>query len=105
MQEIYVDCNEMEWTPAENYPEGTMSKLLRDYEGKKTILLKLPAGFEMEAHSHTVVEQHYVLEGQYEIENRLYGKGTYQLIPPGYSHGPFHSENGAIVLVIWDPIQ
>lgn len=57
----------------------------------------------MEAHSHNSVEQHYVLEGQYEIEGKVYSKGTYQLLPAGYEHGPFTSEKGAIVLVIWDP--
>ncbi|MBW1668793.1 MAG: cupin domain-containing protein [Deltaproteobacteria bacterium] len=105
MEEIYVDCNEMEWTPSMDYPEGTMVKILRDYEGKKTILLKLPPGFKMEAHSHVSVEQHYVLEGQYEVEGHVYGPATYQLFPPGYTHGPFTSEKGALVLVIWDPMQ
>ena len=105
MQEVYVNCNDMEWTPAPNYPQGTLIKNLRDNEGRKTILLKMPAGFEMEAHSHTSVEQHYVLEGQYEIEGQIYGPGTYQLLPSGYMHGPFTSEEGAIILIIWDPQQ
>jgi anti-sigma factor ChrR (cupin superfamily) len=103
MQEVYVNCNDMEWTPAPNYPNGTLVKVLRDFDGRKTMLLKMPPGFKMEAHSHNSVEQHYVLEGQYEIEGKIYGKGTYQLLPAGYEHGPFTSEKGAIVLVIWDP--
>ena len=103
MQEIFVDCNQMQWQQAENYPTGTMIKILRDYEDKKTILLKLLPGFIMDEHSHTVVEQHYVLDGEYEIEGRSYDQGSYQLIPPGCSHCPFYSKEGAIVLVIWDP--
>jgi len=103
MKEIFINCNEIKWTQSDNYPEGTMSKVLRESEDKKTILLKLPAGFKMDAHSHTVVEQHYVLEGEYEIEGRTYSKGSYQLIPPGYTHGPFYSKEGAVILVIWDP--
>ena len=102
MQEIFVDCNQMQWQQAENYPTGTMIKILRDYEDKKTILLKLLPGFIMDEHSHTVVEQHYVLDGEYEIEGRNYAKGSYQLNPPGYSHGAFCSKEGAVILVIWD---
>ncbi len=103
MQEVYVNCNEMEWVSASNYPPGTKIKTLRDFEGRKTILLKMPAGFSMDAHSHTSVEQHYILEGQYEIDGQVYGMGTYQLLPAGYMHGPFNSEIGATILIIWDP--
>ena len=42
-------------------------------------------------------------EGEYEIEGTVYGVGTYQLFPPGDTHGPFTSKNSAVVLVIWDP--
>ena len=103
MQEIYANSNDMEWTQDKNYPEGTLSKVLRDYEDRKTILLKLPPGFKMDSHCHTVVEQHYVLKGQYEIEGRIFGEGSYQLIPKDFTHGPFYSKEGATVLVIWDP--
>lgn len=103
MQQVYVNCNDMEWEPAKNYPAGTMIKLLRDFDDRKTAMLKLPAGVKMDAHSHTVVEQHYVLEGQYEIEGQVYGEGSYQLIPPGFTHGPFYVKESVVLLVIWDP--
>jgi anti-sigma factor ChrR (cupin superfamily) len=103
MQEIFFNCNDLDWQPAQNYPMCTFRKVLRDYEDKKTILLRLPPGFIMDKHSHTVVEQHYVLEGSYEIEGKIFEQGSYQLIPPGFSHGPFYSKNGAIILIIWDP--
>ena len=49
MQEIFINCNEMKWVKSVNYPKGTISKVLRDYEEKKTTLLKVPAGFIMDA--------------------------------------------------------
>ena len=101
LQEM-VNCNDLEWQPAKSYPSGTLSKVLRDDHGKKTILLKIPANFSMEEHTHTSLEQHYVLEGSYEIEGITYGPGTYQLIPAGYSNGPFTSKEGAILFVVWD---
>ena len=103
MQEVYVDCNEMEWAPAANYPSGTLIKILRDYDGRKTVILKMPAGFNVEKHSHNSVEQHYVMEGEYTIDGKSYGKGTYQLLPAGYEHGPFSSAKGATLLIVWDP--
>ena len=102
MQEVTANCNEMDWEPAENYPSGTLKKTLRDFEGNITLLIKMPPGFKLDAHCHTKVEQHYVLEGQYEVEGQVYGPGTYQMLPPHFTHGPFISKNGAIVLVIWD---
>jgi hypothetical protein len=57
----------------------------------------------MEGHSHTAVEQHFVLEGEYESEGKVYKAGTYRLIPQHETHGPFKSSQGAVILVIWDP--
>jgi anti-sigma factor ChrR (cupin superfamily) len=102
MEIISLNTNDMEWQQAKNYPEGTMSKILRDDGERKTILLKVPPGFKMDSHSHTVVEQHFILEGEYEIGGKIHKVGSYQLIPQEYTHGPFYSENGAVILVIWD---
>jgi anti-sigma factor ChrR (cupin superfamily) len=59
----------------------------------------------MEGHSHTTVEQHFVLEGEYESEGKVYKAGTYRLIPEHETHGPFKSSKGAVILVIWDPVE
>jgi len=71
-------------------------------EGGRTIVLQLPKGFRLEGHSHTKSEQHFVLKGQYELEGRTCSEGTYQLIHAEMSHGPFTSETGAEILVIWN---
>jgi len=103
MIDMIVNCNLMEWQDAGNmYPPGTKIKVLRDDEGGKTVILQLPAGFRMESHSHTKNEQHYVLKGQIELGGGTFGEGTYQLVHARASHGPFTSEAGAVVLVIWN---
>ena len=106
MEDISINYEEMSWQKAEGYPEGTEIKVLR--EGKdgaaRTALLKLGKGFDMEAHSHVINEQHLVLDGEYESEGKTYKTGTYRLILKHTSHGPFKSASGAIVLIIWDPI-
>jgi quercetin dioxygenase-like cupin family protein len=105
MEEITINYEKMKWADAPGYPEGSKIKILREGgpgEGK-TFLHKIKKGFKMEGHSHTTVEQHFVLEGEYESEGKVYKAGTYRLIPKHETHGPFKSSKGAVILVIWDP--
>jgi anti-sigma factor ChrR (cupin superfamily) len=95
--------DELNWIPADNYSDGTLKKVLRDENGASTILLKLPKGFKMEAHSHVTAEQHIVFEGSYSSSGVTYPSGSYQLISAHEDHGPFESRNGALILVVWDP--
>lgn len=98
---LFEDAN---WETASGYPEGTKRKVLRDEGTKKTILLKLPKGFNMGPHAHTVTEQHFVLEGSYFSDGENYPVGSYQIFSAHDEHGPFISENGALILVIWDAL-
>ncbi|MGD8726635.1 MAG: cupin domain-containing protein [Gemmatimonadales bacterium] len=102
MSAITLNTNHMPWQEAESYPEGTSIKLLRDEGETKSALLRLPPGFRMDAHTHTCAEQHFVLEGEYEVDGKEYGPGTYQYIPARFRHGPFASRDGAVVLVAWE---
>lgn len=91
------------WDQADNYPEGTLRKVLRDENSAKTLLIKFPKGFYMDAHSHITAEQHFVLKGSYSSKGKKYTTGSYQLIAAHEDHGPFESEEGALILVVWDP--
>jgi hypothetical protein len=105
MEEITINYQKMKWTDAPGYPEGSKIKILREGgpgEGK-SFIRKIRKGFKMEGHSHTTLEQHFVLEGEYESEGKVYKAGTYRLIPKHKTHGPFKSSTGAVILVIWDP--
>ena len=97
--------DELHWKEAEGYPKGTRIKTLRDDGIAKTLLLKLPKGFFIDSHSHVTTEQHFVIEGEYESEGKLYKSGSYQLIPAHVDHGSFKSKNGALVLVVWEPYK
>jgi hypothetical protein len=107
MEEITMNYEKMKWTDAQGYPEGSKIKILREGEpGEgRTFLRKIKTGFKMEGHSHTTVEQHFILQGEYESEGKIYKAGTYRLIPKHETHGPFTSSKGAVILVIWDPEQ
>jgi anti-sigma factor ChrR (cupin superfamily) len=105
MKELSINYENMEWSEAMGYPAGTKMKLLREAGSARTFLLKLPAGFDMEAHAHMASEQHFVLNGEYESDGQTYGVGTYRFIPSHVNHGPFTSKNGAEILVIWEPLK
>ena len=104
MNEITRNTHEMEWQEAEQFPPGAYVKVLRDGEDSNawTLLLKLPSNWMMDTHTHMETEEHYVLEGEYEMNGRSYPAGSYHLIPQGTPHGPLFSISGAIVLVSWD---
>ena len=94
-----------DWEDADEYPDGTKRKVLRDDNGARTVLLKLPKGFKMAPHSHVRTEQHFILEGEYKSNNKTFSSGSYQVFYPQEEHGPFESETGALILVVWDPLK
>ena len=102
MKEIYARADDMDWEPAEAYPAGAMQKVLHDDSGTmpQCLLLKIEPGWMMEAHSHVHAEIHYVLEGNYESQDKVYPVGSFRLIPAHTDHGPFTTIAGAVVLVI-----
>jgi len=104
MEKLSINYEDMEWSEATGYPTGTKIKMLREEESAKTFLLKLAPGFDMKAHSHIATEQHFVLDGEYISNGKIFGIGTYRLIPSQSDHGTFTSENGATVLVVWDSL-
>ena len=105
MKEIKNLYDNLNWENADAYSDGTKRKILRNDKKGETILLKMPPGFSMSPHSHITTEQHFVIEGEYLSNGKNYPAGSYQIFSPGEEHGPFESKEGALVLIVWDPIQ
>ena len=105
MKELKNLYDELNWEYADGYSDGTMKKVLRNDENGKTILLKFPAGFYMDPHSHITTEQHFIIDGEYLSRGKKYPAGSYQIFSVGEEHGPFESKEGALILVVWDPFQ
>ncbi len=103
MKEINVNIHDIDWQDAKGYPPGAMEKVLHDGKDStpKTCLLKIGPEWEMAAHAHVFTEMHYVLEGEYESQGRVYPAGTFRLIPKEANHGPFKTHTGATIFVIW----
>ncbi len=105
MESLMNLFDDLNWEDANEYFNETKRKVLRDENGCRTVLLKLPKNFYMAPHSHIITEQHFVLKGEYTSKGKSFPVGSYQIFSKGDDHGPFESENGALILVIWDPIR
>jgi anti-sigma factor ChrR (cupin superfamily) len=102
--ELTVNASDIPWETPSGHPFGLSRKVLRrgDAGEPRTALLRLDPGFVMDAHAHVHVEHHYVIRGEYESNGRRYPAGSYRMIPRHASHGPFRSEAGAEIFVMWD---
>ncbi|MEJ2051123.1 MAG: cupin domain-containing protein [Calditrichota bacterium] len=105
MEQLITNYEEMDWEEAEGYPIGSQIKILSEHNGARTFILNLPPGFAMDAHSHMYNEQHLVLDGSYIGENVTYRKGAYRYIPKHTNHGPYRSETGVTLLIIYDTMD
>ena len=103
MKETCVSANEIDWQPAEGYPEGALRKVLHEGSDStpRSILLKIGPGWMMHAHAHPRTELQFVLEGEYESGDQVFPARSYRVIPRHTDHGPFTTITGAVVLVIW----
>ena len=103
MNAVSINANNLKWSRAPGYSDGTEEKVLSvgGNIAPRVTMLKLPPGWKMNSHSHRFTELHYVLEGQVESQGQRYPAGTFRVIPKAAEHGPFSSETGAIVLVVW----
>jgi hypothetical protein len=97
---------EIPWKPFTEFPGDAEVKTLRDEgPGKpRTLLIRLPANGKVESHSHVVNVQHYLLEGEYESEGKLWRAGTYRLLPGHADVADITTENGVTILMIYDPL-
>jgi anti-sigma factor ChrR (cupin superfamily) len=104
MEDLFVRASDQPWEQVSGGPQGMQRKVLRKAADgtPKVALLKLEPGFEMDAHSHSHAENHYVLEGMYETEGTECPSGSYRMVPKHNEHGPFRSQAGALLLVVWE---
>lgn len=97
---------DMEWEDLAVFPGNAKAKLLREEPegGAKTMLVRLAVGTTVAEHVHTAAVQHYVIEGEYESEGRVYRAGTYRIISPHETSAPMTTRGGCVMLMIYDPV-
>jgi anti-sigma factor ChrR (cupin superfamily) len=104
MEDFSIIAADVPWEQVTDHPHKMSRKVLRTGPGgaPRVALIRLEAGFDMDAHSHAHAENHYVLEGMYESQGREHPAGSYRYVPRHSQHGPFRSPSGAVLLVVWE---
>lgn len=80
---------------------GVAMKLLRrdTVAGTQEMLLRLGAGVQVPAHSHTKEEQMVILEGELRVGEHLLRQGDVHVAPPGSWHPMITVERGCLLLL------
>ncbi len=107
MEAKVINIPETSWQELTDFPGKGEMKVLRDEGGSnaRTILVRIHPGGEITPHAHQAAVQHYVLDGEYESEGRIYSAGTYRLLPGHGNVAPISTQTGATVLMVYDPVR
>ncbi|MBD2176829.1 cupin domain-containing protein [Pseudanabaena sp. FACHB-1998] len=88
--------------PWEAFREGVeIYRLYKDDTGASAALLRYEAGAKVPHHSHSGYEHIFVLSGSQSDAHGKYTKGSVIINPPNTSH-QVQSEEGCIVLIVWE---
>jgi predicted ChrR family anti-sigma factor len=93
------DYQSLPWQPFHSGVE--IHRLYGNDNGAAAALLKYEAGATVPKHSHSGYEHILILEGTQSDENGTYEVGTLVINPPNTKHNVY-SQDGCIVLIIWE---
>lgn len=98
---VGVDSEGIDWTDhGDGFP---YKELLHDPgTGMRTQLMKMVPGACVGPHAHTLLEQVYVLEGEFDDGEHTYRAGDFVVRAPGAMHSAA-SRDGALLLVVYTP--
>lgn len=99
------DCTLTAAANAQWQPSGTegfwIKPLFEDEKtAQRTWLMQVDPGASAPSHSHTALEQIFVLEGSFFDQDRSYRAGDFVIRAPGAMHTAA-SKDGAVMLVIY----
>lgn len=83
------------WEPGRQ--EGIQVQVLHEFEGTRTVLMRLEPNLQVQTHTHPGGEEILVLEGSFADEAGEYVKGTWLRSPQGSQHSPRVGPAGALL--------
>jgi anti-sigma factor ChrR (cupin superfamily) len=91
---VFVDVLKMPWTPSK-FPGVDFKVLYQNEDGMLTVLTRMQPGSFIPLHTHTEIEQTYVIEGSLEDEQAPATAGNFVWRPGGNTHIA-HAPNGCV---------
>ena len=91
-----------DWAAGER-PGEQVRPLIDDPAGYRTMLLQVAPGPLGALHAHNMIEQIYVLNGDFFDDEASYGPGDFVVRMPGTQHRA-RSRNGCTMMVVYAPL-
>lgn len=96
----FLDATALQWQPSDTPGFDIVTLFENPSTGESTVLMRVEAGARAGLHSHDLLEEIYVLDGEFSDEDRTYLRGQYCVRSPGTQHTAV-SEQGCIVMLIY----
>ena len=99
-EEFVVNVNDITWAAGKT---GLMRKSLVEIpNGPRARIVRIEPGEVVPRHKHPSNEIMYVLEGELEMHDKVYGPGTCYYKPKDWFYGPLTTKTGVSVLLFFD---
>jgi hypothetical protein len=74
---LFVDPGKLSWQASDAPGFDTIKLFENRLTGESTVLMKVAPGAFADVHSHELLEEIYVLEGEFADQTQCYAKGQY----------------------------
>ena len=96
---VTIRANEGEWRQI--FEGVSVKQLFADKErGTVTSLYKVGPGAHIPPHNHAGLEQCLILEGDFTLNDEVYGPGDFTCAMTGSAHEVSYSKGGALLLIV-----
>jgi anti-sigma factor ChrR (cupin superfamily) len=97
---LFVDPGKLSWQASDAPGFHTIKLFENRLTGESTVLMKVASGAFADVHSHELLEEIYVLEGEFADQTQCYAKGQYCIRAAGAPHTAT-SKSGCVVLLVY----
>lgn len=96
----FVDPAQLPWQPSDTPGFDIVTLFCNRTTGESTVLMKVAPGAFADVHAHEMLEEIYVLEGEFADQTQRYAKGHYCIREAGALHTAT-SPTGCLVLLVY----
>lgn len=96
----FVDPAQLPWQPSDTPGFDIVTLFQNRTTGESTVLMKVAPGAVADVHAHDMLEEIYVLEGEFSDQMQRYAKGQYCIREAGAPHTAA-SPTGCLVLLVY----
>ncbi|WP_050454507.1 cupin domain-containing protein [Candidatus Burkholderia verschuerenii] len=98
----FLDPASLKWEGSEVPGFETVTLFENRSTGESTMLMKVAPGAYAASHSHELLEEIFVFDGEFADDENRYRKGQYCIRAAGTPHTAF-SDSGCTVLLVYRP--